>query len=240
MTDTIDRPTAPSVGPSDSPGRRTGAGRLGRPADLQRGREPRADRDGHPRLAAGRDRPRRRRRLARRHGRPRRLASPRPTRGSASVTGPRSRVSGGPTSMGSASPSPAARARVVQMDADFSHDPAVAAEPRRADRRRRRGPRHRLALYQGRVGRGLGHRPPGHLARRQPVRPRRPRSRPERPDRWLQGVARDDPRGRPVRRGPRRRLRLPDRDDIPRQPRRERASARSRSPSATAGSASPR
>ena len=44
--------------------------------------------------------------------------------------------------------------------------------------------------------------------------------RPARPDRRLQGVAGGDARGRPVRRGPRRRLRLPDRDDLPGEPRR--------------------
>ena len=76
-------------------------------------------------------------------------------------------------------------------------------------------PRHRLALHEGRRRRRLGARPPGRLARRQPVRPDRARSPAERPDRRLQGVAGDDPGGRPVRRRPRRRLRLPDRDDVP-------------------------
>ena len=41
---------------------------------------------------------------------------------------------------------------------------------------------------------------------------------PERPDRRVQGLAGDDARGRPVRWRPRRRLRVPDRDDVPGQP----------------------
>ena len=147
-------------------------------------------------------------------------ASPQPTRGSASAIAPRSRVSGAPTSMASGSPSPAARARSSRWT------PISATTRRRCRAWSGRSPAGDADLVigsrytRGRVGRGLGHRPPGHLARRQPVRADRPGSRPERPDRRLQGVARDDPRGRPVRRGPRRRLRLPDRDDVPRQPRR--------------------
>ena len=64
--------------------------------------------------------------------------------------------------------------------------------------------------------------------------------RPERPDRRLQGVAGRDPGRGPVRRRPRRRLRVPDRDDVPGRAGPARGSARSRSPSATGASASAR
>ena len=49
---------------------------------------------------------------------------------------------------------------IVQMDADFSHDPAALPGADRADRRGRRGPRHRLALRPGGgvVDWGLGRR----------------------------------------------------------------------------------
>ncbi len=59
---------------------------------------------------------------------------------------------------------------VVQMDADFSHDPAVLPallEPI-ADGPRR--PRHRVALRRGRRRGRLGARPAGDLARWQSVR----------------------------------------------------------------------
>ena len=49
-------------------------------------------------------------------------------------------------------------------------------------------------------------------------------------------MARRDPRGRAVRRRPRRRLRVPDRDDVPGRPAPAPGSSRSRSPSATGGS----
>ena len=53
----------------------------------------------------------------------------RPTPASASGIARPSRVSGAPTSTGSASPSTAAPTIVVQMDADFSHDPERPARP---------------------------------------------------------------------------------------------------------------
>ena len=124
--------------------------RLGRPADLQRGREHRADVGRHPRGAA-----RRRRSSSSTTARPTaRATSPtrwrRPTRASGSAIAPRSRASGAPTSTASASPWPAARRTVVQMDADFSHDPAalpgLVAPIADGDGR----PRHRLALHDGR------------------------------------------------------------------------------------------
>ncbi len=55
---------------------------------------------------------------------------------------------------------------VVQMDADWSHDPKALPSliaPIDAGTRR---PRHRLALHEGRRCRGLGHGPADHLARR--------------------------------------------------------------------------
>ena len=176
---------------------------------------------GHPRGAAGGDPARRRRRVARRH----RAAGRRARRGRPAHPGPpsagSSRVSDAPISTASGWRSPAAPTTVVQMDADFSHDPAVAARRSiAADHRRRGRPRHRVALHQGRRRRRLGDRPADRLARRQPVRADRAGPRPERPDRRLQGMARRHARGGPVRRRPRRRLRLPDRDDLPRRSRR--------------------
>ena len=162
------------------------------------------------------DAARRRRRLARRHRPDRRRAGRAPTRGSASAIGPRSRGSGGPTSTASALRSPAGPRSSIQMDADWSHDPAalpsLIAPIAGGDGR----PRHRVALHGGRRRRRLGHRAADHLPRRQHLRPDRPAARPARPHRRVQGVARVDAGGDPVRRHPRRRLRLPDRDDVPR------------------------
>ena len=233
----------PATATSDEPpaGAPTGTRRLGRPADLQRGREP-------PRRSPRRSsRPCRARRCSSSTtARPTAPAdsptsSRPPTRGSGSATGPPSRASAGPTSTASASRSPAAPTTVVQMDADWSPRPGRRCPALdRADRGGRRRPRHRLALHAGRRRRRLGARPAAHLARRQRLRPDRPRPRPERPDRRLQGLAGGDPRGDPVRRRPRRRLRLPDRDDVPGRRGRGPRSARCRSRSATAGSASRR
>ena len=109
---------------------------------------------------------------------------------------------------------------VIQMDADFSHDPAVLPSliapivDGQADLVI--GSRYVAGWRHGR----LGHRPAGHLARRQHLRADAPAARAARSDRRLQGVARRDTRRGPVRRHPRRRLRVPDRDDVPRQPRR--------------------
>ncbi len=89
---------------------------------------------------------------------------------------------------------------VVQMDADFSHDPAdLPGLIAPVDRWPRR-PRDRLALHGRRRRGGLGHRPAGHLARRQHLRPDRAGAGTQRPDRRLQGVARRDPRRGAVRR----------------------------------------
>ena len=215
MTDTIDTTSAPSVEAPDSPDD-AGARRLGRPADVRRGREHRADR----------------RPPSSRRCRPRPCSSSTTARPTAPASSPthlaaadpprprppsraRSRVSAAPISTGSASRSRAARRRssrwtptsattrrrcrdLVAPIADGAADLVIGSR-----------------YTKGGVGRGLGARPAGRLARREPVRADRPRARPERPDRRLQGVAGDDAGGRPVRRRPRRRLRLPDRDDVP-------------------------
>ena len=106
---------------------------------------------------------------------------------------------------------------VVQMDADFSHDPAVLptligpVTDGSADLVI--GSRYTHGRRGGRLGAG----PADHLAGRQRVRPDRPRPRAQGPDRRLQGVASRDAGRRAVRRDPRGRLRLPDRDDVPRR-----------------------
>ena len=100
------RRAAPATDPAPAP---LGDGRVGRPADVQRGREPARHRRRDPRDPARRDAARRRRRLARRHrrdrGRAGRRRRPRPR------PAPRrpSRASAGRTSTGSGSPSTAAR-----------------------------------------------------------------------------------------------------------------------------------
>ena len=60
----------------------------------------------------------------------------------------------------------------------------------RADRRRAGGPGDRVALRRGRRHGRLGHRPAGHLARRQHLRADAPAARAARSHRRLQGVAR--------------------------------------------------
>ena len=102
---------------------------------------------------------------------------------------------------------------VVQMDADFSHDPAdlprlLAPLMGNADlvlgtrymRRRRHG---RLAVV-----------PQADQPRRHAVRAHRAAAAVPRPDRRLQGVAARAARGDPPARDVRLRLRLPDRDDL--------------------------
>ena len=106
---------------------------------------------------------------------------------------------------------------VLEMDCDFSHDPADVPRLIAAVRGRRR-PRARLALGRRRRDGQLGPPPAPHLARRLALRAARPRRRRPRPDRRLQvlppGGARDD---RP-RRDRRARLRVPDRGHLPRAP----------------------
>ena len=105
---------------------------------------------------------------------------------------------------------------IVQMDADWSHDPKALPSLIAADRRREGRPRDRLALHEGRRRPGLGHGAADHLPRRIDVRPDRAQPQAARPHRRVQGVARHDARSRAVRRRPRGRLRVPDRDDLPR------------------------
>ena len=132
--------------------------------------DPRGPAGGHP--------ARRRRRLAGRHGRARR----RPRRGRPAHPGPPSALQAGARPGLPRRVRASARRRsplVVQMDADFSHDPAVLPGAHRPGDRRPRRPRDRVALH-GRRRRGrLGHRPAGHLARRQHVRPDRARPGPK-------------------------------------------------------------
>ena len=175
----------------------------------------------HPRGAAGRDAARRRRRLARRHRRARRRAG----RGRPADPGPPPAGQAGPRpglprrlrrrarrrrdasssrwTPTSATTRPSLPALIAPIE-DGAADLVIGS--RYTPRRRRRG---------------LGHRPPDHLARRQPVRPDRPRaSRRNDLTGGFKAWRADDPGGRPVRRRPRRRLRLPDRDDVPAEPRR--------------------
>ena len=111
---------------------------MGRPADLRRGREHRADGGRHPRGAAGRDAARRRRRLARRHRTSWPTRWPPATRGSGSGIAPSSRASAAPISMASALALAGGATTIVQMDADFSHDPGALPGARRPGRRRAR------------------------------------------------------------------------------------------------------
>ena len=148
------------------------------------------------------------------------MSSPPPIRASGSVIAPRKQGLGRAYLDGFGLALAGGATIVVQMDADFSHDPATLPAliaPVAADDG---GPRHRLPLH-GRWWRGgLGPRPAAHLARRQPVRADRAGPVAERPDRRVQGVAGLDARGRAVRRRPCRRVRVPDRDDVPGESRR--------------------
>ena len=120
----------------------------------------------------------RRRACGRRSARPR----PAPCR--------RSRASAGRISTGSRWRLTAGAGIVVQMDADFSHDPAALPSLRRADPARRSGPRHRVPLHARRRRGRLGARPAADLPRRVAVRAGRPGPLAERPDRRVQGLAR--------------------------------------------------
>ena len=83
------------------------------------------DRGRDPRDAARRDAARRGRQLARRHRRARRAARRRTTRGSGSGIASSSRAWARRTSTGSASRSSGGARSSIQMDADWSHDPAA-------------------------------------------------------------------------------------------------------------------
>ena len=194
-------------------------GRLAGPADLQRGREHRALGRGGAgeaaRLGPGADR---RRLLARRDRRDRRPARRAARERRASCTAPRKEGLGPAYIAGFRRALAAGAELVLEMDSDFSHDPAYL--PRLLEAARRAD----LVLGSRYVaGGGVGDWGP----LRQGDQPRRQRLRAlvlgvdvQRPDRRLQVLP---PRGaggdRPRRgRGPR--LRLPGRDDLPRDPRR--------------------
>ena len=195
---------------------------LGRPADLRRGRQPRPDRGRHPRGAA-----RRRRCSSSTTARPTAPAtsptsSPPPIRGSASGIGPPSRASGRAYLDGFGVALGRRRRRSSsRWTPTVSHDPAALPALIAPDRRRtRRTSSSARATRRGGgvVDWGLGRRVisrGGCLFARIVLG-----LSAERPDRRLQGVARDDARGGPVRRRPCRRLRVPDRDDVPGEPRR--------------------
>jgi hypothetical protein len=188
---------------------------VGRPPDVQRGRQPPRHRRRDPRGAAGVDAPRRRRWIAGRDGLDCRRACRRrpadPCSAPQGEAGPWARVSRR-VRCGArrwrARRHPDGR-RLVARSGD-------ASGPGRADRAGRRGPRHRLALHGRWRGRRLGDRAARHLAWRLAVCTDRAEPDAERPDRRVQGVASVDAAGDPVRRRPCRRLRLPDRDDVPR------------------------
>ena len=218
MTDPVATATASPPSPDV---RGAAARRLGRPADLQRGREHRPDRrprssrrcpdatllvvddgspDGTGRLA---DAPRRRR-----------PAHPRPPSGA--EAGPRPRL-------------PRRLRRRARRRRDDRRPDGRRLQPRpggAAGPGRRRSPTATADLVIGsRYTKGGGVVDWG-IGRRLVSRGGSLFARivlglgPERPDRRLQGVAGVDAGGRPVRRRPCRRLRLPDRDDVPGQPRR--------------------
>ena len=144
------------------------------PAHLQRAREPRAD-DARAR-AARRRRPRHRRQLARRDGRDRRPARRASCDGSRCSTGRARRDSGRAYVDGFRHVLAEGAELVLEMDCDFSHDPAdvprlIAACEEGAD----------LALgsryVAGRRHRQLGARAALHLARRLDLHARPPRCR---------------------------------------------------------------
>ena len=107
---------------------------------------------------------------------------------------------------------------VVQMDADFSHDPADL--PRLLAGASRRRPRARLPL-RARWGRGgLGPASAGHQPGRLRLRTGDARRRRSRPHGWLQGVAPRGARGDRPGFDIRLRLRVPGGNQLPRDSRR--------------------
>ncbi len=126
----------------------------------------------------------------------------------------------------------------VEIDCDFSHDPnALPALLSAAEIARRR---HRLALRPRRSHPAVESVASTALARRKPVRLDHARARGRRFDRRLPGLLQDRTRTHRFRIRDRRRLRIPDRDDVPRPCAPARRSSRCRSPSPTANWASPR
>ena len=165
----------------------------------------------------------------------RRGRRPPATRGSRCCGGRARRGSGRRTAPASAARWTRARGLVVEMDCDFSHDPARLPDPvaATADADLVLGSRYvpggGVARW-GAVRRSIS-RAGCEYARADPGRGR------ARPHRRLQVLPPRGARGHPARRGDRRRVRVPDRDDLPRPG--ARASAwwrcRSPSPSASAG-----
>ena len=121
---------------------------------------------------------------------------------------------------------------VLQMDADFSHDPASVPELIAAARDADLVLGSRYVAGGGTVG--LGPRAAPAQPRRLLVRPHRARRAGARPHRRLQVLAARAARAARRGRARHRRLRLPDRDDLPRAARPARGCARCRSASATA------
>ena len=135
--------------------------------------------------------------------------------GSASAIGRRSRAWAGRTSTGSASRSPAAPSIVIQMDADWSHDPAALPSLIAPDRRRTpRTSSSARATPQAAAWSGLGHRRGGSSRAAAPCSRRLVlRLAPNDLTGGFKAWRAVDPGGGAVRRRPRRRLRVPDRDD---------------------------
>ena len=134
---------------------RHGRLRLGDPADLRRGREPRGRRRRHPRGAC----PRRTSSSSTTTRATARASSPTRWRADDRRRGPapprQGRASGAPTPPASRTRSPRGAGYVVEMDADLSHDPADL--PRLiAPALRRRRPRARLALRRTAAGSRTG------------------------------------------------------------------------------------
>ena len=133
--------------------------------------------------------PRRRRRLARRDRRDRRRARRAATRRVEVLHRPGQAGLGPAYLAGFAHALRGGAGYVLEMDADFSHDPRRPAAAARARGGRRR-PRARLALRRRRRRRGLGPAAARDLARRLPLRAARPRRRRARPHRRLQVLPR--------------------------------------------------
>ncbi len=121
----------------------------------------------------------------------------------------------------------------VEIDADFSHDPAASAGAAGAARG---GVRRldRLPLYRGRIHPQLGLAPPSAVAWRQHLRLDGARARRGGLDGGLPRLFGQDPAQAGPRSDPGRGLRLPDRDDLPGQAAWRRPSPKCRSASSTA------
>ena len=124
---------------------------------------------------------------------------------------------------------------VLEMDCDFSHDPADV--PRLIAACGRRRPRARLALRAGRRYGELGPRPAGRLARRLPLRAGAPRLRVRDLTGGFKCFRRATLEAIDLDALSAHGYALPDRDDVPRRARRASASRRCRSRSSSGGRA---